>query len=761
MRIPLPPGEPLLWYRISAVLGRGRSGFTYLARDLTLDREVVIKECLPEGIAARPEGSVVRPLATGEKVRCAEALRSFIAAAQGVALARGAHLVGMLNAFEANGTAYAVMEREEGMDLGELALSGPLSAGQLLAIAEGILAALERLHRAGVIHGDVKPANLRVGPGETAVLVDFGVAAPPGGGHPNAALHIGPNPYAPMELCYEDPELRGPWTDVYGLAGAFYTVVTGRTPPPALDRSHAVLQGASDPLEPALRAAAGAYPAELLQAIDHGLGFTPTQRPMSVAAYRDELVRASGGEDQARLPLAPIYRDRGAPGPPRRKRRRPYPLTGVILALVVAGYWPTALWDEPSAPERDPTASTPPPSAAPRESRAGPRGSDAAPAQSGNLVTGPGAPGREAEVAALLAGAELDLKADRLVLPQGENALAKYEAVLRQEPKHPQAREGKERILARLLELARSSSGVGSWEQAETYLDQAVRAAAGSEAVAREREMLRGRRLEAEREQIATEARLVEGRRLFEKLVALSREAIDGGDWSRAEAYLMPASSIPGASEAELERLRDVLGARKAEEAQRGREAQRAERARRRARELAERAARAMDEGEWNRAGASLDELASLSPRSAQLARLRKELASRRAPEMPVWPPGGQGDHGDVPGPAAAVAILEAAPTRTLVRPGDTIEFYTRFNLVPRPGRPDIHVEATWVLKRDGRSLGQPGATSAFAKAGIGLLSTALTLPVGTAPGRYTVEHRIETENGRDSASSQFSVVSR
>ena len=100
MRIPLPPGERLLWYRISAVLGRGRSGFTYLARDLTLDREVVIKECLPEGIAARLEGSVVRPLAPGEDVRFAEALRSFLAAAQGVAIAKGAHLVGMLNAFE-------------------------------------------------------------------------------------------------------------------------------------------------------------------------------------------------------------------------------------------------------------------------------------------------------------------------------------------------------------------------------------------------------------------------------------------------------------------------------------------------------------------------------------------------------------------------------------------------------------------------------------------------------------------------------------
>ena len=46
-------------------------------------------------------------------------------------------------------------------------------------------------------------------------------------------------------------------------------------------------------------------------------------------------------------------------------------------------------------------------------------------------------------------------------------------------------------------------------------------------------------------------------------------------------------------------------------------------------------------------------------------------------------------------------------------------------------------------------------------KAGVGLLSTALTLPVGTAPGRYAVEPGIETENGRDSARSEFSVVSR
>lgn len=86
--------------------------------------------------------------------------------------------------------------------------------------------------------------------------------------------------------------------------------------------------------------------------------------------------------------------------------------------------------------------------------------------------------------------------------------------------------------------------------------------------------------------------------------------------------------------------------------------------------------------------------------------------------------------------------LLEAAPTRALVRPGDTIEFYTRFKLVLPPGRPDAHVEATWGSEMRWPKPRATGRRPTFAKAGIGLLSTALTLPVGTAPGRYTVYGR-------------------
>ncbi|MGH8478724.1 MAG: protein kinase domain-containing protein [Gammaproteobacteria bacterium] len=164
----------------------------------------------------------------------------------------------------------------------------------------------------------------------------------------------------------------------------------------------------------------------------------------------------------------------------------------------------------------------------------------------------------------------------------------------------------------------------------------------------------------------------------------------------------------------------------------------------------------------------------SVTEQEREIEKLPRELESMRREQAPSLTPVPKPAPGPTPardqpvgvspepaGRAAAVEILAATPTQALARPGETIEFYTRFNLAPPLGRGGAYVEATWVLERDGRSLGQPGATSVFAKAGIGTLSTALTLPAGMAPGRYTVEHRIETENGEDSARSRFSVVSR
>lgn len=105
-----------------------------------------------------PVGGQRRPFpGRREEVRCAEARRSFIAAAQGVAFAKGAHLVAMLNAFEANGTAYAVMEREEGTDLAQTGALGPAfraTAARDRGVRPG---ALERL---SVVTGRTPPRAL-------------------------------------------------------------------------------------------------------------------------------------------------------------------------------------------------------------------------------------------------------------------------------------------------------------------------------------------------------------------------------------------------------------------------------------------------------------------------------------------------------------------------------------------------------------------------------------------------------------------------
>ncbi len=351
------------------------------------------------------------------------------------------------------------------------------------------------------------------------------------------------------------------------------------------------------------------------------------------------------------------------------------------------------------------------------------------------------------DIDALLAGAEGHLGADRLVSPPGANALEDYEAVLLALPDHAGAQHGKERILRRLMELANQSAQRGSWEQAEDYLDQGMRVAPASEELRRERQALRDRRSAAETKRIASEARRAEQRKLYRRLVTLSREAITAGDWPRAEAYLREASALPVGSESELAPLREAVAAHAA-----GRE----------------RVGRSVTVPE--------SEIAAPFDQARDIASTGRS-ASAQPPEVVAMPaPPDQGSQPTVepaldavtatrpPEPAApgtVVEILEAAAVPARARPGETVEFYTRLRVVPPRGRSDAYVVAAWLLKRNGRGLGEPGAKGAFAKPGVSTMSTRLTLPPGMGTGRYMVEHRVQSETAEATARSYFSVVSR
>ncbi|HEY5700515.1 MAG TPA: serine/threonine-protein kinase, partial [Gammaproteobacteria bacterium] len=159
-RFALPAGYMLHWYEIDSVLGQGGFGITYLARDTNLNHWVAIKEFLPSDLASRTHDSSVEPISDGHSDTFGWGLQRFITEAQTLAKFRHPNIVLVYSVFEANNTAYMVMEYVEGRTL-EDALKFKKIKGEaefkraVLALIDG----LELVHDAGFIHRDIKPEN--------------------------------------------------------------------------------------------------------------------------------------------------------------------------------------------------------------------------------------------------------------------------------------------------------------------------------------------------------------------------------------------------------------------------------------------------------------------------------------------------------------------------------------------------------------------------------------------------------------------------
>lgn len=334
----LNPGTVLNGFRIERVLGAGGFGITYLAFDLDLKRNVALKEFLPTGLAQRVNG-VVRPLGESQRAGYAWGLERFLDEARTLVQLRHPNIVTVLSRFDANGTAYMVMDYVEGESLAaRLERSRTLSETELAKIVYPVLDGLKRVHGAGFLHRDIKPGNIYLRADGSPVLLDFGAARQALGHATHTMTAIFSDGYAPFEQ-YGETGDQGAWSDLYGLGATLYTCVTGERPPKAPARVKAVFEGKRDPLAPAAERGRGRYSARLLAAIDRALAIQERDRPQSVAEMTALLGAAPRGTPPSETRLGDSkYVGTVAP-PPRRAGRRGWAIAVVLLLAAGGGYF--------------------------------------------------------------------------------------------------------------------------------------------------------------------------------------------------------------------------------------------------------------------------------------------------------------------------------------------------------------------------------------------------------------------------------------
>lgn len=227
-------------YIVEGVLGEGGFGITYLAVRQDTGEKVAVKEYFPFQLAVRKKESCEITVADKDREEYDRGRARFIKEAS--ILKEFRYLQGIVkvwDCFEANNTAYIIMDYIDGVTLKEyISCHGAMSYQELMKMLSPILKSLITLHRHGVIHRDISPDNLMIGMDNSLYLIDFGAAKEMEYGKTTTVLLKAG--YAPPEQYLHDGGL-GAWTDVYALCATIYTALCGQIPADAVAR----LQGKS------------------------------------------------------------------------------------------------------------------------------------------------------------------------------------------------------------------------------------------------------------------------------------------------------------------------------------------------------------------------------------------------------------------------------------------------------------------------------------------------------------------------------------
>jgi serine/threonine protein kinase/HAMP domain-containing protein len=288
--IALPAGFRLFEYRIDGVLGQGGFGIAYAATDVNLAAKVVIKEYLPEEFAFRALDNTVQARDDTDQEFYQSGLDSFLVEARTLATFRHRHIVRVARFFEANKTAYMVLEYERGQSLKSFRKKREnVPEETIVSLLAPLLDGLEVVHNSGYLHRDIKPDNIYVRDEDgSLVLLDFGAARQTAVEKSEIGVVVTPG-YGPIEQ-YAGGGRQGPWTDIYSLGATLFWYITGHKP---LDAPTRLAE--PDPQPSAESLGKDRYSVEFLRAVDWMLSRHPSHRPQDLAQLRPVLFASHAG----------------------------------------------------------------------------------------------------------------------------------------------------------------------------------------------------------------------------------------------------------------------------------------------------------------------------------------------------------------------------------------------------------------------------------------------------------------------------------
>lgn len=229
-------------YRIDRYLSSGGFGNTYVVTNINLGDVVAIKEFFMKGVSSRDSNNTTVTIINTDNLEPFEQQKNkFKKEAKRLHNIHNAHIVQVHDFFEENGTAYYTMDFIDGVSLYEKLKSQghSFSESEVKDILYQVLDALGAVHKLGIFHLDLKPANIMMEKDGTVKLIDFGASKQQSidGGATSSTGVSYTNGYAPFEQMEGNLESFGPWTDFYALGATLYNLLTGRKPPMPSDIS--------------------------------------------------------------------------------------------------------------------------------------------------------------------------------------------------------------------------------------------------------------------------------------------------------------------------------------------------------------------------------------------------------------------------------------------------------------------------------------------------------------------------------------------